>query len=154
MSTDEKTVNFQKKEIKEAKKQLKEGFIDNIIKYIETKENCFSESDTYFKYYSIIQDFSDMGKDSELFLYHNEVIKDYLKKCFQLLSSQPEIALIDLFIKQTENINFLIYWMNRLFTYLDRFYMKEKNKGTLSKNEMNLYKENYFNPLKIIGKFI
>ena len=61
---------------------------------------------------------------------------------------QQKDALIDLFIKQTENINIFLYWMNRLFTYLDRYHNVTKKKGTLSYNEMNLYKEICFNPLK------
>ena len=34
--------------------------------------------------------------------------------------------------------------MNRIFTYLDRFFTKAKQKNTLSKNALNLYKDYFF----------
>ena len=63
---------------------------------------------TYLESYIIIQTFADLGNNesASLFLYHNEVVKDYLKKCFDLMNSQPKDKLIDLFLKQTKNINF------------------------------------------------
>ena len=88
-------------------------------------------------------------KEKELlFLYHNNIVKDYLEKFFKIISSQPKDELIDLFIKQTENINILLFWLNKVFDFLDSFYTKIERKGSLSRNEMNLYKEIYFKPLK------
>ena len=147
MSTEEKTYT----NIVEAKKGLKTECIDRIFRYIETKDNnCLPNHNQYLNGYEIIQYFAVLGdvESESLFQYHNEVIKDYLEKCFKLISSQPKDELIDLFIKQTENINILLYWLKRIFTYLDRFYLKAREKGTLSKNAMKLYKEIYFNPLK------
>ena len=48
----------------------------------------------------------------------------------------------------TENINCLIYWMNRIFTYLDKYYTKDKDKQTLSQNAMKLYKVNFFDKIQ------
>ena len=120
------------KDIEEGKKELKKIFIDPIIQYIETKKkDTYQTPDDYIESYFIVKHFSDLGKEESeesLFLYHNEVIKDYLEKYFKLISSQPKEKLIDLFIKQTENINCFLYWMGRIFTFLDRFYMKLKKR--------------------------
>ena len=135
---------------KEVKKKLKKGFIDKIILFIEKKIDNIPSLNEYFESITIVQGFADLGdnKSESLFQYHNKVVKDYLKECFELMILQQKDILIDLFIKQTENINIFLYWMNRLFTYLDRYHTITKNKGTLSYNEMNLYKEICFNPLK------
>ena len=87
--------------------------------------------------YSIVQNFSSLGDNQMelLFLYHNEVEKDYLEKFFKLISSQSKDELIDLLIKQTESINTL-YWMTNLFSYLDRVLRVTSYKGTLNKYEM------------------
>ena len=109
-----------------------------------------SNPNGFFDCYNIIFDFSLLGdnESESLFLFHNEVVKDYIEKCFKIISSQPTDELIDLFIKQTYDINFLLYWLNRIFTFLDRVYMKEKHRGSLAENEMEFYKELYFNPIK------
>ena len=82
--------------------------------------------------YSIVQNFSSLGDNQMelLFLYHNEVEKDYLEKFFKLISSQSKDELIDLLIKQTESINTL-YWMTNLFPYLDRVLRVTSYNGTL-----------------------
>ena len=38
--------------------------------------------------------------------------------------------------------------MNRIFTYLERFYTKAKRKNSLSMNGMNLYKDIFFDHLE------
>ncbi len=43
---------------------------------------------------------------------------------------------------------FLFSWVNRIFTYLDRYYNKAKGMRTLAQNAINIYKSYFFNPLE------
>ena len=87
-------------------------------------------------------------ESESLFLYHNKIIKDFIEESYKIIRQETKEQLIDSFIKQTENINILIYRMNRIFTFLDCFYNLAKNKGSLSKNAINLYKTYFFDPLQ------
>ena len=138
------------KNIEVVKTKLKKEYIEPIILFIDKKKDSMPGVEEYMKYYSIIHNYCDLGDDESelLFLYHNEVVKDYLEKQYNLIISQPKDKLIDLFIKQTENINIFLYYMSHLFCYLDRFYLITTNKDQLNKNQMNLYIEKYFKPLK------
>jgi hypothetical protein len=96
--------------------------------------------------YTIVQNMADLG-DSEcesLFKYHNDIILRFIDDSKRSVTKESNVNLIDSVIKHTHNINFLIYWMNRIFTYLDRFYTKAKNKQSLSKNALDLYRDNFF----------
>jgi len=85
-----------------------------------------NSSDCYMNAYTIVQTKVDSGIDEALFNYHNEIIREVVDHCYKKVKDKKNIEMVDSFIKQTERINFLIYWMNRIFTYLDRFFTKAK----------------------------
>ena len=134
------------KDIKTAKKELEKEMINGILEYLKNGTFPNNNPNSYMSAYTIVQGLADLGDpESEgLFNYHNSKIQGYIQDCYKILSKVSTTQLIDTFIKLTENINILIYWMNRIFTYLDRFYTKAKSKQTLSFNAIKLYKEHFF----------
>ena len=138
------------KDIKEARKILEKEMINGILEYVRKGTFPNNNPNSYMNAYTLVHGMSDLGDtESEgLFDFHNSIIKNYIQECYKLISKEPLDSLIDAFIKHTENINFLIYWMNRIFTYLDRFYTKAKGKKSLSVNSINLYKEFFFDNLQ------
>lgn len=113
MSVDEKTL----KDIEEIKKEIKKEFIEPIILFTENKQKNKLSPELYMQEYSKLQNIVNSGDNEAglVYLFHNEVVKDYITKNFKLISSQPKEELIDLFIKQTENINYFMYWSFCLF---------------------------------------
>ncbi len=78
--------------------------------------------------------------------YHNETIQDFIIYCYKKLKEEiKNMDIIDLFIKYTDKINFLIYWLTRIFNYLDRINNREKdNKNLLCNSAMEEYKNIFF----------
>ena len=138
------------KDIKLAKKELEKEMIRGIIEYLKNGTEPNNNPNSYMNAYTIVQNMADMGDEEcgQLFDYHNKIITGFVELCYKNVSQESNIQLIDSLIKNTENINTLIYWMNRIFTYLDRFYTKAKNKQSLSKNSMEIYKTKLFVPLE------
>ena len=138
------------KDIKLAKKELEKEMIRGIIEYLKNGTEPNNNPNSYMNAYTIVQNMADVGEEEcgQLFDYHNKIITGFVELCYKNVSQESNIQLIDSLIKNTENINTLIYWMNRIFTYLDRFYTKAKNKQTLSKNSMEIYKTKLFAPLE------
>ncbi len=138
------------KDIKQAKKELEKEMIKGILEYLKNGTPPNNSPNSYMNAYTIVQNLADLG-DNEceaLFKYHNDIIKKFIDDSNKIVEKESKINLIDSVIKHTQNINILTYWMNRIFTYLDRFYTKAKNKQSLSKNALDLYKENFFNVLQ------
>ena len=61
-----------------------------------------------------------------------------------MTSKLSGIQFIDFFIKKTEKINFLIYWLGRIFYYLNRYYEITKCKDGLNKVALTIYRDNFF----------
>ena len=138
------------KDIRVAKKELDKEMIKGILEYVRNGIFPNNSPNSYMNAYTIVQNMADLGdNESEaLFDHYNKTIQKFIEDCYKIVSKETTTQLIDSFIKQTENINFLIYWLNRIFTYLDRFFTKAKNKNSLSQNAIRLYKEYLFNPLE------
>ena len=134
------------RDIKTAKKELEKEMIKGILEYLKNGTFPKNSPNSYMNAYTIVQNMADLG-DSEcesLFKYHNDIILRFIDDSKRSVTKESNVNLIDSVIKHTHNINFLIYWMNRIFTYLDRFYTKAKNKQSLSKNALDLYRDNFF----------
>ena len=138
------------KDFKVVKAEVKNEMIDNIHEYLKNGTFPNKKPNAYMTAYTAVQTHADIGdKECAMLLeYHNGVIRDYIQDCLNDLSKETNVNLIDAFIKHTEHITFLSYWMNRIFCYLDRFYTKAKCKITLAKNALTLYTENFFNQFK------
>ena len=137
------------RKVKDAIIFLENEIMGDLFEYLKTgkfqiKKNILSSS------YSIIQIIGDTGDDQsrELFHYYKEIIRNYIIDCSDKLSSKNNTNLIDEFLFHTKNINNLIYWMYKIFQYLDRFHMTAKESTTLSKCAMDLYKTIFYEKFK------
>ena len=138
------------KDIRIAKKELDKEMIRGLLEYVRNGTFPNNSPNSYMNAYTIVQNMADQGdtESENLFKHHNEIIQGFIQDCYSKISKETSNQLIDSFIKITENINFLIYWMNRVFTYLDRFYTKAKSKQTLCQNAMKSYKEQLFDHIQ------
>ena len=138
------------KDFKTGRKEIEKEMIKNILEYLKNGVFPNNNPHSYMNAYTIVQALSDMGDDKnrELLNYHNQTIENYIIDCKKELSTENNANLIDGFLLHTEHITFLIYWMNRIFCYLDRFYTKQKSKTSLAKHAMNLYNNIFFDEFK------
>ena len=136
-------------DFEKAKKELEDEMIDNILKYLKNGVFPKTKSDGYMNSYYIVQTLTDSGDkaSAKLLKYHNSVIENFVRNCHEKLIFDPG-DLINSFLKYTENIYNLIYWMNKIFCYLDRFYTKAKTKISLGKGSLSLYNEYFFKKFK------
>jgi hypothetical protein len=145
-----KSNKSQFKEFSQIRKELEKEMINGILEYV--KEGIFPNNspNSYINVYTYVQTYSDESNEKceELFNYQNKILKEFIEDCQKKIKKLSNIQFIDAFLKKTENINFLIYWINRIFTYLDRFYMISTKKNSLYKNAQNLYKDYFFDHLQ------
>ena len=142
--------NSKFKDFSVAKKEVETEMIKNILEYLKNGVFPNHRPNSYMNAYTAVLVCIDSGDEQsqKLLDYHNNTIETYVKECYDEVNKETNINLIDAFIYQTDHITILIYWMNRIFCYLDRFYTKAKVKSTLAKGALNLYKIHFFDNLK------
>ena len=136
------------KDIPQAKKELEKEMINGIIEYLKYGKVTNNNANSYMNVNKIVYEVANLGYDArkELLAYHKEIISNFVDFSFQKMTKESNVYFIDSLIENTEKINTLIYWMNQIFKYLDRFH--EKDKQTLSKNAMEIYTNKFFIPIQ------
>ena len=131
-------------------KIIEKEIINKILDYLKNGVLSNNKSDYFGIAYSIIYSLSNKGNviNYKLYLYHNKTIYNYILECKKKFISENNINLIDNFLEYTKKINFLIYWMNKIFGYLDRFYTKIHKQKKLAHVSMNIFKLNFFDLIK------
>ena len=128
------------REVKDGIIYLEIEIIDKIFEFLKTGKfnvSIYNQSNLI----SVVQKLADFGdfNSGQLFNYYNQLLKININE-------EDNVNLIDRFLFYIKNIYFLIYQMNQLFHYLERYYLK-KNK-TLSKVAIKLYKSIFFETFK------
>ena len=138
-----------KNDITPFEKELEKEMINGIIEYLKYGKEPKNNVNSYMNAYTLAKEVADSGNDKleALYEYHNRIISSFIDFSFQNISKESNANLIDSLIKITKDINHLIYWMNRIFTYLDRIIKKKRNTN-LSKKSMEIYKNNFFIPIQ------
>ena len=138
------------KDFKVVRQIVETEMIQNILEYLRNGVFPNNKPNSYMNAYTAVHGFSDEGDKQchQLLEYHNGTIKSYIQDCSTELSKESSNNLIDSFITHTDHISFLIYWLNRIFCYLDRFYTKAKCKKTLAKSALDLYTSEFFDNFK------
>ena len=136
----------QVKDFKSAKKIIEREMVNNILEYLNHGVFPNNKPSGYMNAYTAVNILSDLGdkQSADLLNYHDSTIESYIIDCKKKLNKETTNNLIDAFIEHTEHITILIYWMNRIFCYLDRFYTKAKTKKSLATGAMELYKSRLF----------
>ena len=137
------------KDIKKGKKMIQKEIIDNILNYLTKGIFPNNKPESFMNAYTIVSGLCDMGdkQAKELLEYHKQIIQNYIFDCKKILKNQSANTLIDEFLVYTEKINILIQWMCKIFSYIDMHYNK-KEKQTLPKISMDLYKSAFFEDFK------
>ena len=128
-------------DFKTSKKELEKQMINKILDYLKNGVFPSKTIDSHMNAYTIVNVLADKGdaQSKELLNYYKTVIENYVIDCKKELSKENNANLIDGFLYHTDHIYTLIYWMYKIFLYLDRFYTKSKGKISLSKYGMMAY---------------
>lgn len=139
-----------KRDVHEGIRTIKESMIDGLLQYLNTGEFKNNTPNAYMTAYTVVHSLSDDERESSvhLFNYYKVTIETYVKSAYSRISTLINEELIDSFLAENEKCNILNYWMKRIFTYLDKFFTKNKNKGSLSLNSLRIFKNYLFIPLK------
>ena len=131
-------------------KIIYEAMIKGLLEFLEHGTFPNNSPNSYMTAYSEVHKLSDDEHNSSehLFNYYVKVITEYVTKAYNKIKNSTDDKLIDDFLEENTKCTQLIYWMKRIFVYLDKFYTKNKNKGTLVTNGLQIYKDKMFIPLK------
>ena len=116
------------------------------------KKRIFPDNYELMEYYSNVQYLADKGdyESEKLYNLYIKCIQDCINESNKTISTLniTDQDYINIFCKQIDKIYYIIFLLNKLFMYLDRFYTRAKNKSSLNKVSFDLYINEFIIPLK------
>ena len=130
------------KNYKETIKAIEKEYVNKIFEDLKLGILDISQPEGFMNAYDYVQRCSDYSDKNacELYNYYNIKIKEFITFCMNELVKENEDNLINKFFEYTDRIYLFIYYMQRIFCYLDRFFTKVKVKNPLSNVGADLYK--------------
>lgn len=141
-------------DVKEAKdkltKDIEEGILKEILGYLKNGAIPNSNPNPFINAFNKVQIFTNNYDEYSNYLleYHNKVIIDFILYSYDIVSNKSQTELIDSFIENTNKINFLIYWMSRIFYYMEKFHKRKYIEETLCQTSIKLYKKYFFDNIQ------
>ena len=122
-----------------------------VDKFIESLKNGNPNTSDYMNIYSEVYKFAEKGNSecTKLCNLYSAKVQNYIRDCKKKLEEESKTNLIDGILMHTKNINILIFWLTKAFSYLDLYYMKAKKHLTLSKLGLEIYEEEIYNCFNI-----
>ena len=117
--------------IKEIEEEMLKGILDYLKNGVIPNNNPNSFVNAFSKVENIINNYDEYS--NYLLEYHNKVIREFIEYSYDIVSNKPNSELIDSFIDNTNKINFLIYWMSRIFNYMEKFHLRKNISLIISK---------------------
>ena len=140
---------------KDAIKYIENNLINKIFEFFKTGKYEANPLE-YMEFYSTVQIVCDEDpldsnypSSKEFYEYYKQTIENYIIDCKKKLINEGKDNIIDTFLLHTNNIKFLIYQLQRVFCYLDRFYISyTKTRKSLSEIAFDLYKLLFYEEFK------
>ena len=140
--------NIMSPELPEKLAEIDELLNKNLLIYLRSGE---FPKDNNINFFMTIYNFANLygNKDKDagyLYNYYQKIINDLAIEFSKILKTKKNNEIINTLIDLDNRINFVIYFMNRSFSYLDFYYTKSDNIKNLGKCARDIYKNILFNP--------
>lgn len=129
---------------------IKNSLILNVQKYLETGVFENRTNTAYVNAYSKVLEIADMDENAKhLYEYYKNTIKNYTTKTvYKDIMSRRGPDLLKNFSRRWENHKILVYWMQKIFYYLDRYFLKNSALPNLFLAGVQIFKDEIFQNLK------
>lgn len=129
---------------------IKISLIDNVLKFLETGIFENRNNTVYVNAYSKVLELADIDENGKyLYEYYKNTIKDYtIRTVKRELSSMKGVELLKKLAFRWQNHKMLVYWMRKIFYYLDRYYIKNSNSPNLFLAGVTIFKDDVFSFIK------
>ena len=142
-------------EFEPKKKDIEDMLINKLINYVRNGELPQENNNALNTCYDIIYSFTTrLGK--YLLKYHNEKIKEIVNECYEKIKDFKVLVFIDSFISYSERLNYLFYYMSKIFLNISSNYLmgtnddniRLYNQDDISEFSMDIYQKFFFNKLQ------
>lgn len=118
-------LNLESMTVEQGLHMIEEERVRPLLNYLKNGVFENKSNMTFMKAYSVVVQFGDQQAHSfKLYSYYKKVISEYCEENFAAMSSYTGEELLTSLAALWEKQTILVFWMQRVFQYLDRFFTK------------------------------
>lgn len=108
--------------------EIQTQLVDYLLEYLDTGVFRNKNNQTYVRAYSKVLDLADQDDNGEhVYKYYVDTITAYTERVAnQNFTRLTGAGLLDALIRAWDNHKIFVYWMRKIFCYLDRYHVKNK----------------------------
>jgi len=143
-------LNLETMTVEQGLELIEKERVQPLLTYLRTGTFENKTNMTFMKAYSVVVQFGDQQQHSfKLYSYYKKVISDYCKNGMIELQNLAGEDLLHAMAQLWEKNTILVFWMQRVFQYLDRFFTKSSTEyPDLFKAAAQAFAEHVFSKLK------
>ncbi|CAE7719882.1 AMT [Symbiodinium sp. CCMP2592] len=143
-------LNLETMTVEQGLELIEKERVQPLLTYLRTGTFENKTNMTFMKAYSVVVQFGDQQQHSfKLYSYYKKVISDYCKNGMIELQNLAGEDLLHALAQLWEKNTILVFWMQRVFQYLDRFFTKSSTEyPDLFKAAAQAFAEHVFSKLK------
>mmetsp|Transcript_8061 Transcript_8061/g.19204 ORF Transcript_8061/g.19204 Transcript_8061/m.19204 type:complete len:759 (-) Transcript_8061:212-2488(-) len=143
-------LNLETMTVEQGLELIEKERVQPLLTYLRTGTFENKTNMTFMKAYSVVVQFGDQQQHSfKLYSYYKKVISDYCKNGMIELQKLAGEDLLHALAQLWEKNTILVFWMQRVFQYLDRFFTKSSTEyPDLFKAAAQAFSEHVFSKLK------
>eukprot|EP00929_Paragymnodinium_shiwhaense_P058504 TRINITY_DN29292_c0_g1_i1.p1 TRINITY_DN29292_c0_g1~~TRINITY_DN29292_c0_g1_i1.p1 ORF type:complete len:776 (-),score=228.29 TRINITY_DN29292_c0_g1_i1:78-2297(-) len=128
---------------------IEEERVQPLLNYLKSGVFENKTNFSFMKAYSVVVQFGDQNQQcKKLYDYYKRVITNYCQENMPALENATGQELLKKLAELWEKSRILIFWMQRVFQYLDRFFTKSKGHDDLFKGAMVAFQETVYDRVK------
>ena len=128
------------------KEELQE--IDKLLKESVNNLGNLGQA-TYLKIYNFVSHYSNKDEEGEyLYKYFSGFVDEKSKELSKRLEDKPKSVIIDSFVDIANIMDVIIFSLERMFGYINFYYVRSKNLDKLAKTALGIYRNNIFLPIQ------
>lgn len=109
--------------------KIKDGIVSKLIRYLETSVPPQAASKLYVEAYAEVITISDkLNQPKEAYTMYVQTLRERLEEERRRQAEGVGEALLGTFLRSWENYKILVFWMYKVFLYLDKYYIKNQKK--------------------------
>ncbi|OMJ79173.1 hypothetical protein SteCoe_20874 [Stentor coeruleus] len=130
--------------------EIKKSLIDNVLAYLDTGIFENRTNVAYVQAYSKVLELADQDENGKyLYDYYKNIINNYTEKVVKKeLLQLRGLELLKKLAFRWQNHKMLVYWMRKIFYYLDRYYIKNSNLPILFLAGVTIFKVQVFDQIR------
>lgn len=135
----------------EAAKQIRDSYINKVLAFMKGESARVVSNKEYMRVYGIVMNQCDQQDNgAKLHTLYLQTLESYIRKdALAYMNSRPRVEFLEAFVKVWENYTMFAKLLDKMFDYLNRYFLKNQSMSSLGITALKKFNELFYPEIKL-----